>query len=440
MASLPASGYETEISSNNNTAHDNGTNYTAAFGALTMLFFMWGFITNLNDILVPHLKNVFDLSFVQAALIQFAFFTAYFVMAIPAGKVIARFGYKQAIVIGLSVSALGASLFYPAAVLPSYNVFLAGLFTLASGFTLLQVAANPYISVLGKPESAASRLNLAGGFNSLGATIAPRVGGLLILSAVTLSHAQIDGLPAAEQIAYRLTEASSVKMPYLILTGLLLTLAVAFALFKLPTIKAIGDHEGEQGHLLDALKHRQLRLGAIGIFMYVGAEVTIGSFLVSYIGLPEIAGLKEASAAVYVSYYWMNAMIGRFIGAAVLQKAKISPQRLLVIFALIAAALSAAGWLGNGAWAMWALVAVNFFNSIMWPNIFTLSIRDLGKQTNHGSSILIMMIVGGAVVPLAQGKLADMLGLHTSFFLPILCYAYIVFYGWNGWKQSKNLA
>jgi FHS family L-fucose permease-like MFS transporter len=442
MASAPASVHPP--SSNAANGQSSGQSYAGAFAALTSLFFMWGFITNMNDILVPHLKAVFDLNFVQAAFVQFAFFTAYFVMAIPAGRVIARFGYKLGIVIGLCTSALGALLFYPAAAVPSYAIFLTGLFTLASGFTLLQVAANPYVSVLGAPETAASRLNLAGGFNSLGASLGPFVSGLFIFATVSLTKQQLAALTPAELAARKATEAASVQTPYLILAALLFALALAFYFLKLPTIATIGDHTlndsddhaEEASKLTDALQFRQLRLGALGIFMYVGAEVAVGSFLVSYAKLPEIGSLPEIEAAKYVSFYWGSAMVGRFLGAALTRRVK--PQLLLTVFAGIAAALVAFGWLGGGMIALFALVAVNFFNSIMWPNIFTLAIDKLGKQTNHGSSILIMMILGGALVPLAQGKMADMIGLHGSYFLPILCYAYIMFYGINGWKPRGN--
>lgn len=397
---------------------------------------MWGFITNMNDILIPHLKGLFELNYVQASLVQFAFFTAYFVMAIPAGKVIARFGYKMGIIIGLCLSGTGALLFFPAAALPSYGVFLTGLFTLASGFTLLQVAANPYVSVLGAPETAASRLNLAGGFNSLGASLGPYVSGLFIFATVSLTKEQLAALSPVELAAHKAAEASSVQTPYLILAGLLFALAVVFWFMKLPTITAVGDHDPshgeEEGKLTDALKFRQLRLGALGIFMYVGAEVTVGSWLVNYAKLPEIAGMTESEAAQYVSYYWSSAMIGRFLGAALTQRIK--PQLLLTIFACVAATLVGFGWLGSGMVALLALVAVNFFNSIMWPNIFTLAINGLGKQTNHGSSILVMMILGGALIPMMQGSLADIMGLKASYFLPILCYGYIMFYGISGWK------
>lgn len=437
MASVPSSHSSQNLASG--ASSQPSQNYTFSFAALTSLFFMWGFITNLNDILVPHLKGVFDLNYVQAALVQFAFFTAYFVMAIPAGRVIARFGYKRGIVIGLCVSACGALMFVPAASLLSYDVFLLGLFTLASGFTLLQVAANPYVSILGKPETAASRLNLAGGFNSLGASLGPFVGGLFILSAVALTKDQLAALPFAEQTAYRMAEAASVKVPYMLLAALLLTLAGFFSMLKLPAIHEIGDdsdteQHSDEGKLVDALQFRQLKFGVLGIFAYVGAEVAVGSFLVNFAGLPEIAGLRESDAAKYASYYWGSAMIGRFLGAAITQRVK--SQHLLLIVAVCASVLVAAGWLGSGWLALWALVLVNFFNSVMWPNIFTLAINGLGKQTNHGSSLLVMMILGGALIPLAQGKIADSIGLQSSFFVPLLCYAYIAWYAISGHKAK----
>ncbi|TAE30955.1 MAG: L-fucose:H+ symporter permease [Candidatus Kapaibacterium sp.] len=437
MASAPLSSSESSVRS---FSQDPPQNYTFSFAALTSLFFMWGFVTNLNDILVPHLKGVFDLNYVQAALVQFAFFTAYFVMAIPGGLVVARFGYKYSIVIGLCISALGAILFVPAASMLSYNVFLLGLFTLASGFTVLQVAVNPYVSVLGKPETAASRLNLAGGFNSLGASLGPFVGGMFILATVALTKDQLAALPFAEQTAHRMAEAASVKVPYMLLAASLFALAVFFAILKLPALHEIGDdsythrHKENQGKLLDALQFRQLRFGVIGIFAYVGAEVAVGSFLINFAGLPEIAGLRESDAAKYASYYWGSAMIGRFLGAAITQRVK--SQHLLLIAAVCASVLVMAGWLGAGWLALWALVLVNFFNSVMWPNIFTLAINGLGKQTNHGSSLLVMMILGGALVPLLQGKLADTIGLHHSFFIPLLCYAYIGWYAFSGHKAK----
>ncbi len=397
-----------------------GGNYRVPLSVVTMLFFMWGFLTCLNDILVPHLKAVFDLTYTQVMFIQFTFFGAYFIMSIPSGKIISLFGYQKGIVIGLLTAGLGALLFYPAASTISYPLFLTALFVLASGITLLQVAANPYVAVLGKPETASSRLNLTQAFNSLGTTIAPYFGGILILSSVVAMTPQ--------------EEAAMVQMPYVGLAIALVILAVVMAKFKLPVIATVEDHHAKSGKLSDALKHRHLVLGAVGIFVYVGAEVSIGSFLVNFMGQPEIAGLKEAAAAGFVSYYWGGAMVGRFVGSALLQK--INAGKLLGIFALITFGLVLTTVFTTGHVAMWTILSVGLFNSIMFPTIFTLGIDGLGKLTSQGSSVLIMAIVGGAIIPVAQGALADTYGIQHAFILPALCYLYIVYYGFKGSRHS----
>lgn len=411
---------------------ESGTNYTAAFSVVTALFFMWGFLTCLNDILIPHLKGVFDLTYLQSSLIQFTFFSAYFIMSLPAGKIIASVGYKRGIIIGLGTAGVGALLFYPAAATLAYPLFLGALFVLASGITILQVAANPYVSVLGKAETASSRLNLAQAFNSLGTTIAPAFGGLLILSAAAKTAEEIKALSPDALQAYKLAEAASVQLPYVGLGLALFALAGAIAWFNLPTIPTVeGDAEKESA-FGEALQVPHLALGAIGIFVYVGAEVSIGSFLVSFLGEPQIAGLPEASAAGYVSYYWGGAMVGRFIGSALLQKVRAGV--LLGICATLASLLCAMAAFTTGNFAMWTILSVGLFNSVMFPNIFTLGIDGLGKLTNAGSSILIMAIVGGALIPVAMGALADSptVGLQTAFILPAVCYLYIVYYGFIG--------
>ena len=417
-------------------SHDE--NFRTPLTIVTMLFFMWGFITCLNDILVPHLKNVFDLNYTQVMLIQFTFFTAYFIMSIPSGKIIARVGYQKGIVIGLLTSGVGTILFYPAASVPSYPLFLSALFVLASGITLLQVAANPYVAVLGRPETASSRLNLTQAFNSLGTTVAPYVGGLFILSTTMLSVEEMRKLTPEALEVYKLTEASTVQVPYIILTVLLVLIAVIIAKSKLPVIADVEDHHAKAGKLSDAIKHRHLMLGAVGIFLYVGAEVSIGSFLVNFLGEQNIAGLKESAAAGFVSYYWGGAMVGRFVGSAMLQK--INPGKLLALFALIACALVFTTVFTSGSFAMWTILSVGLFNSIMFPTIFTLGIDGLGKLTSQGSSILIMAIVGGALIPVAQGALADSFGIQHAFILPALCYLYIVYYGLSGHKHSLKAA
>jgi FHS family L-fucose permease-like MFS transporter len=420
-------------------SHTSEKNYTPAFVVVTGLFFMWGFLTCLNDILIPHLKAVFDLSYLQSAFIQFTFFSAYFIMSLPAGKVIAWVGYKRGIVVGLCTAGVGALLFFPAAATLAYPLFLGALFVLASGITILQVAANPYVSVLGKPETASSRLNLAQAFNSLGTTIAPYFGGLLILNVAAKTAEELKALSPDDLYAYKLAEAASVQLPYIGLGLALFALAGAIALFNLPKIEIVeGDSEKDvqtESSFGDALSVPHLALGAVGIFVYVGAEVSIGSFLINFIGLPEIQGLKEADAAKYVSYYWGGAMVGRFIGSVLLQK--IRAGLLLGAFAAAATLLTLLATFSSGAFAMWTVLSIGLFNSIMFPTIFTLGIDGLGKRTNAGSSILIMAIVGGALLPVVMGAIADSSGLQSAFILPAICYLYIVYYGLKGSAHAK---
>lgn len=398
-----------------------GQNYHFALTSLTFLFFIWGFITCLNDILIPHLKNVFDLNYTQAMLIQFCFFGAYFLVSIPAGFLVKKAGYQRGIVIGLIIAAIGCLLFYPAASLQQYPLFLGALFVLASGITILQVAANPYVTALGKAETASSRLTMTQAFNSLGTTIAPWFGGLLILAAATAE------VGTAE---FKAQEAAAVQVPYLMLATALLVLAVIFALLKLPKVTEHHQTEVADANPGSAWQYSHLMLGALGIFVYVGGEVAIGSFLVNFLGEPNIAGLAEADAAKYISYYWGGALVGRVIGALVMQK--IAAGKVLAFNAVAAAALVLLAITGSGALAMWAILAVGLFNSIMFPTIFSLAVTGLGKYTSQGSGVLCLAIVGGAIVPLLQGVLADTIGLQLSFILPVLCYAYICFYGLKG--------
>ena len=395
---------------------------------VTGLFFMWGFLTCLNDILVPHLKAVFSLNYAQASLIQFVFFGAYFVISLPAGKIVACLGYQRGMVVGLVTAAVGTLLFYPAASLISYPCFLGALFVLASGIALLQVAANPFVSALGKPETASSRLNLAQAFNSLGTTIAPQFGGWLILAGT--------GLGAAV-IMDKMTEAAAVKVPYLILTAALLVLAIIIGNFKLPKLSAVEEDQSHQGSLQEALRVRHLRLGCLGIFLYVGAEVAIGSYLINFLAEPSVVGMAHQQAAIYVSYYWGGAMIGRFIGSLLLRK--IDAGWLLGFNATVAAVLCVLGYLSHGWFAVWAVVSIGLFNSIMFPNIFTLGIRELGHLTSRGSSLLIMAIVGGAILPVIMGYAADRFTIHYSFIVPALCYLYIVYYGFRGSKVESTV-
>jgi FHS family L-fucose permease-like MFS transporter len=407
--------------------------YLGSLTILTSLFFIWGFITCLNDILIPHLKSVFMLNYTEAMLIQFCFFAAYFVVSIPSGYWVEKIGYKSGIIAGLSIAGFGCLLFYPAASAHSYPLFLAAFFVLASGITVLQVAANPYVTILGNPETASSRLTMTQAFNSLGTTIAPYFGALFILGTAIKAADEVKLLNADELSAYQAAQAAAVQTPYLLLAAILFFIAVVFALIKLPKVEAskARDLGGEDDDAHDsAWDYKHLVLGAIGIFVYVGGEVSIGSFLINFLGEPAIAGLAKQEAGKYVSLYWGGAMVGRFIGSAVMQK--IQPGKMLAFNAVMAAALVLMAMLGSGHIAMWAILAVGLFNSIMFPTIFSLAVSGLGKHTGQGSGILCSAIVGGAILPVVQGAFADWAGIQQAFFIPVLCYAYIAYYGWQG--------
>ena len=398
-----------------------------AMAVITTLFFMMGLITALNDVLIPHLKSVYALSYVQAMLVQFCFFGAYFIVSLPAGMLIKRLGYQNGAVAGFVIAAIGCALFYPASH-GSYAEFLLAFFVLAAGITIMQVAANPYVTALGDPAKASSRLTLTQAFNSLGTTIAPTLGGMLILSGAVLSVADVARLPAVEQAAYRATEAATVQMPYLGLAALLLVLALVFAFVRMPRIShGDDDAAGDAGGHASAFAHRHLLLGTIGIFLYVGGEVSIGSFLINFLGERDVAALAPDAAAHYVSYYWGGAMVGRFIGFVVMRY--VSPGKALATNACAAMLLILAAIFGRGALAMWAIIAVGLCNSIMFPTIFSMSVNKLGKLTGQASGLLCMAIVGGALVPFAQGLLADAVGLRLSYVVPLGCYVFIMYFG-----------
>ncbi|HHX2535317.1 sugar MFS transporter [Neisseria sp. P0022.S007] len=400
-------------------------NHTPALVVLTTLFFMMGFITCMNDILIPHLKDIFDLTYVQAMLIQFCFFTAYAIMSIPMGYLVGKIGYKNGVISGFVLTAIGCLLFYPAAGSHSYATFLGALFILASGVTLLQVAGNPYVTLLSKPGKESATLTLVQAFNSLGTTIAPQIGAFLILADATQTVSK------AEQI-------SSVQIPYLGLAGLLIILAVFVKMIRLPDARKIAEEESEHNHdgKHSVWQYRHLVFGAAGIFCYVGAEVSIGSLLVSVLGY--LKGLDHASAAKYLSFYWGGAMVGRFLGSAIM--AKIAPNRYLAFNATAAVALLGVAMLAGKASAdiaMWALLAIGFFNSIMFPTIFSLATKGLGRFTSSASGVLCTAIVGGAVVPVVQGWAADTYGLMISFVVSAICYVYIVFFAIKGYKADE---
>ncbi len=439
---------------------------TARFSFITLivLFFLWGLLTSLNDILVPHLKAAFELRHWQAQLVQFFFFGAYFLMSLPSGIIIRKLGYKKGIVLGLLLMGLGCLLFYPASIVKLYSVFLLALFVLASGITILQVAANPYVVVLGSESTAASRLNLAQGFNSLGHTLAPLFGAWLILQNV------------------RTVDVARVQLPYLLLALTLLLIAVVFYFLKLPDIQY--DNPRREGFRLRHYPH--LVLGAAAIFCYVGAEISVGSFLVNYFTSDSSILLDTKTAGSYVAFYWGGAMVGRFVGAVALDDklsaerrtllmalfpmlamvvvyaavqiqgldnsialdfgavlllnyaafrlSRKTPSALLSLFALCCMALLLVTMSTGGKIALWAVLGVGLFNSIMWSNIFTLAIAGLKQYTSYGSSLLVMMIAGGALLPLLQGLAADAIGVKYAYIVPTLAYAYLVFYGWKGYQ------
>ena len=379
-----------------------------AFIAMTCLFFFWGFITVLNDILIPFLKDSFNLNYTQAMLVQFCFFGAYFIVSPFAGKLIDKVGYQQGIVLGLLTTAAGCVLFYPSAQLNVYVLFLFAFFVLASGITILQVAANPYVAALGPDKTAASRLNLAQAANSLGTTVGPITGAALILGAAT-------------------ADASAVQGPYLILAVLLLVVAIMFRFIRLPRIASVENDDSSDESVWN---HRSLVLGALAIFLYVGGEVSIGSFLVNYFAESSIGGLSHAEAGEMVAYYWGAAMIGRLVGAAAMNY--VAPTKYLSVNALIAIVMIIVSMNSTGSLAMWSILAVGFFNSIMFPTIFTLAVKGLGSLTSKGSGLVCQAIVGGALIPLVQGVAADMIGIQLSFIVPMLCYIYIGWYALRG--------
>ena len=421
VLSIRAIAYGIDRMSTTTADDDTTRRYLPALIVLTSLFFMWGLITSLNDILIPHLKKIFTLSYVQAMLIQFCFFGAYFVMSLPAGYAVEKAGYRRGIVIGLSIAALGCLGFYPAAAGRSYPMFLASLFVLASGITLLQVAANPYVAVLGRPETSASRLTLTQAFNSLGTTVGPLLGASLILAA------------PASGVVDAAHEIETVQGPYLGLAGLLFAIAIVFAQFRLPTVPGTDETVRDANSVPSdpgLWSHRHLKLGVIAIFLYVGAEVAIGSFLVNLMSHPEVGGLAAEVAGRRLSLYWFGACIGRFIGSAVMRRFR--PGSVLAANGVCVIALLIIAMTFSGRIAMWSVLAIGLFNSIMFPTIFALAIAGLGRRTGEASGALCMAIVGGAIVPVIQGVFADRIGVLSAFFVPAICYAYIVYYGLAG--------
>lgn len=394
--------------------------YSFALGVMASLFFTFGFITCLNDILSPYLQKLLKLNYTQTSFVQVAFFLAYFVISPPSSFIIQKIGYKMGMALGLLMSGVGCGLFYPASVVLSYPLFLVALFVLAGGIALLQTASNPYISALGGVETSSSRLALVQAFNSVGTTIAPFVGTYLFL-----------------QNLEKNATADALQVPYLILGVAFLGLALLVYNLSLPNIQSeivINENISSDNSIkkTSVFQYPQLVYGVFGIFAYVGAEVAIGTYITKFLGETHIAGLPEKQAGYYVAFYWGGAMVGRFLGAYIMQKVK--PALVLMCNAILAFLLVNIATFGSGQVAMYAILAVGFANSIMFPTIFTLAIKNLGKYTEQGSGLLCMAIVGGAVVPLLQGICADNVNLQISFLIPALCYVYI---GWFGYGQRN---
>jgi FHS family L-fucose permease-like MFS transporter len=418
-----------------NTAARPQQSYTLALTVLATVFFMWGFATVLNDILVPHLKAVFSLNYGQSLLIQFVFYLAYLLMALPAAKLLEQIGYKLSIVFGLVGMAVSAAAFVPAAMLGSYGVFLLALYLLASSITLLQVAANPYVAVIGAPETASSRLNLVQALNSAGTTVAPLFGGMLILARSSSGTAEgADLVLTAQQ---RATDVQAVELPYLIIAGILIALALLVWRVRLPDLGKETRRAARTERAKHSLwRHRNLVFGVPAICLYLVSEIGIGSTLVNFISMPNIGAMSHAAAASYVSLFWGGAMAGRFIGALLLRW--IAPARLLAAVSIGALVLAAIAITTDGHLAMWSLIAVGLCHSVMFPTIFTLGIKGLGPLTEEGSGLLIMAIAGGAASAL-QGVLADRIGLQLSYILPAVCYLYVLFYALWGSKPTDAL-
>jgi FHS family L-fucose permease-like MFS transporter len=433
---------------------------TRAMSVATALFFMVGFLTCLNDVIIPHLKSIFALDYAEAMSVQLAFFTSYFVFSYPGGMLVDKYGYKKTMVVGLLVMACGAAGFIPAAHFALFPIFLCALIVLAAGMTVVQVAVNPYVTVIGPAATASSRLNLAQAFNSFGTFIAPLFGSVLILASAPPAVTQ-DKLVTMTEVArqaYRAGQASTVRLPYIGIALMLVLLAIALAAIKLKPQKGMTDltQDFRPGAFAEAFSkpdtiwnHPWLLFGAGGIFVYVGAEVAIGSLLVNYMGLPQVGGLKESVAAYFLMVYWGGAMIGRFIGSAVLQRVKTGVVlgatglcALVLVLVSMKTSYTSGMWMGHVNLLVWqgtlmapksvpmfAMLAVGLCNSIMFPSIFTLGIQDLGPLTSKGSSLMIAAIVGGALIPKGTGMLADKIGLQPSFLVPAICYVYIAAFG-----------
>jgi FHS family L-fucose permease-like MFS transporter len=416
--------------STNTTLNQNKLkDYLFPFILVTSLFFFWGFVHNLDPILIPHLRKAFTLNYLQSSLVDFSVFIAYFAMALPAGFVMRKYGYKSGIILGLLLFGTGSLLFIPAANTREYALFLGALFIIASGLTFLETAANPYAALLGPKESSTQRLNLAQSFNGLAVVLAPIIGGEFILSGKNLTDAQKGAMTSQDLNTYLASEAATVKGPYLTLGIIILVVALIFAFTKLPEIK---EEEGKKSSFANALRHKHLLWAVLAQFFYVGAQVCVTSFFINI--AVKAAHIDEKTAAKYLGYgYGIAFMVGRFAGTFFMKY--ISPNKLLAIYAAINIILSAIAIVSTGMITVYALVGVGFFMSIMFPTIFSLGIQGLGVDTKIGSSLIIMSIVGGALIPLAMGRIADIThNIQNGYIIPLICFIVVLFFGWKGYK------
>jgi MFS transporter, FHS family, L-fucose permease len=414
--------------------------FLVPFILITSLFFLWAFGVNLNDILIPHLKRAFGLNDTRSSFIQVAFFGGYFLAAFPAGRVMEKIGYKKGILAGLFLCAVGAVLFVPAASLRIYNFFLFALFVMACGQSFLEVAANPYVTILGPAASAERRLNFAQSFNAVGAVLSPILGRAYILSGVEYSPAQTAAMSAAQLEAFRASEAGTVKIPYLMIAALFVVVAVLIQLAHLPDVQEVaakGEGASSSANSGSVLSHPHLLKGVVAQFVYVGAQVGVASFVIRYAQFV-VPGTPAKTAALYLLLHQIGFMGGRFIGSAMMKK--IAAPRLLSLFAAASFICAGVALLASGPIAVWAVVLIGFFHSIMFPTIFALSIRNLGAHTKRGSSLLVMAIVGGALFPLIMGRISDASSIQTAFVVPLLCYLFILYFGLSGYKPAATPA
>ena len=429
MALTPPSDVQNKIVSNETKS------WLFPFILVTSLFFFWGFVHNLDPILIPHLRKAFNLSDLQSSLIDSSVFIAYFVMALPAGYIMRKYGYKSGIMIGLVLFGIGSILFVPAANSLQYSYFLGALFVIACGLTFLETAANPYVTILGPSESATKRLNLSQSFNGLAAYIAPAYVGPMILSGKNLTKDQTDAMSPTELHAYLLNEASSVKMPYLVLGLIILAVAVVFYFTNMPDVKDEDVAGAEGASFKGALKSIRLRWGIVAQFFYVGAQVCVGSFFIKM--ATTTAGLEEKIAAIFLGFSGLTFMLGRFAGTFLMQY--IEPRKLLILYATISILLSILAIMGTGIVVVYTLIAISFFMSIMFPTIFSMGIDGLGHNTKIGSSLIVMSIVGGALLPPIMGMISDITAnIQNGYIVPLACFSVILLFAFNGHKTNRT--